>query len=156
MKKKYIVRLSREERQKLENLINKGNAQAYKIKHANILLAIDADGSAWSDKQAAEAFRCHCGTVSSIRQQFVEQGIERALQRKPQQMPSRQRILDGEKEARLIAIACSEPPDGWSRWTLKMLADKLVALEIVDSISDQTVRRTLKKMSCNRTCASVG
>jgi transposase len=156
MNKKYIVRLTAEERRQLAAQVGRGKGQAYKIKHANILLAVDADGPAWPDEQAAEAFHCHVGTVSNVRQRFVGQGLERALARKPQAEPSRQRLLDGRGEARLIALACSQPPDGRSRWTLQLLADKLVKLEIVETISDQTVRRALKKTSCNRTGATVG
>lgn len=156
MAKKYIVRLTAEERRELEELVRKGKTQAYRIKHANILLATDADGPHWEDKQAAQAFGCHVNTVAGVRQRFVERGMEAAIERKKQDSPSRKRLLDGEKEARLIAIACSEPPEGRARWTLALLADKLVALNVVDSISDQTVRRTLKKTTSNRTCVAAG
>lgn len=147
MNKKYIVRLTQEERHELENLVKKGTAQAYRIKHANILLAVDANGPAWTDEQTRAAYRCHLNTVINVRQRFVEQGLEAALGRKKQEAPSRECLLDGEKEARLLAVACSTPPKGRSRWTLQLLADKLVALKVVDTICDQTVRRTLKKMS---------
>lgn len=156
MVRKYVVRLSSEEREALELLVKKGKTQAYRIKHANILLAVDADGPDWSDEEAAEAFGCHVNTVANVRQRFVEQGLEAALDRKKQKSPSRERILDGEKEARLIALACSAPPEGRSKWTLQLLADKLVALKVVDSVSDQTVRRTLKKTNSNLTCVSAG
>lgn len=147
MNKKYIVRLAREERSELENLVKSGRAEAYRIKHANILLAVDADGAGWSDEETQEAYRCHLNTVINVRQRFVEQGLEAALGRKKQEAPSREPLLDGDKEARLISIACSAPPEGRARWTLQLLADKLVALKVVDSICDQTVRRALKKMS---------
>lgn len=156
MNKKYIVRLTDGERQELEKLVSKGKAPAYKIKHANILLAVDADGPNWSDEQAAKAFRCHRNTVCNVRQKFVERGMEAALERKKQHKPSRERRLDGEKEARLIAIACSKPPEGRAKWTLELLANELIVLEVVDSISAQTVRRTLKKMNCAPTCANAG
>jgi len=156
MNKKYIVRLTAEERNELEELVKKGKAQAYRIKHANILLAIDADGPEWVDEKAAEAYRCDRNTVKNIRRRFVLQGLEAALGRKKQEKPSRQRIIDGEKEARLLAIACSLPPAGRARWTLKMLADKLVALKVVDSVSEQTVRRTLKKTNSSRICENAG
>jgi transposase len=156
MNKKYIVRLEREERQQLEALVRKGKAAAYKIKHANILLTVDADGPNWSDDEAAEAFGCHRNTVRNVRQRFVEEGFEAALERKKQANPPRERKLDGKGEARLIALACSKPPKGRSRWTLKLLADALVALEIVDSICDQTVRRTLKKTNCVLTGENAG
>jgi hypothetical protein len=151
MNKKYIVRLTAEEKKELENLIKKGKTQAYRIKHANILLAVDADGPNWPDQQVAKAYKCHQNTVVNVRQRFVLQGFEAALERKKQQSPSRQRIIDGEKEAKLISIACSTPPKGCAKWTIQMLADKLVALEIVDSISGQTVWRTLKKTNLNLT-----
>ena len=151
MNKKYIVRLNSEERDLLEAMVKKGKGMVYKIKHANILLTVDADGPGLTDTQAAKAFHCHLNTVVNVRQRFVEHGLEGALERKKQEAPSRKRILDGEKEARLIAIACSKPPVGRAKWTLKMLADKLVTLQVVESVSDQTVRRTLKKTNSSRT-----
>jgi len=156
MNKKYIVRLTAEERKELENLVKKGKTQAYRIKHANILLAVDADGPNLSDENSAGIFGCHQNTVRNVRQRFVEQGIEVALERKKRDKPPRELKIDGEKEAQLIAIACSEPPAGHARWTLKMLADKLVELDIVDAISDQTVRRTLKKTNLSLTCGNAG
>ena len=151
MNKKYIVRLTPEERKELEDLVRKGQTKAYRIKHANILLKADADGPAWTDEEIAEAFCCHIRTVEAVRRRFVFQGIEAALNRKKRAMPPRERILDGEKEARLIALSCSQPPEGRSRWTLELLADKMVELRIVDQISYQTVRRALKKTSSNPT-----
>jgi len=156
MAKKYIVRLAVDEREELQNLVRKGKTQAYRIRHANILLAVDADGPNWTDEQVAEAFGCHVHTASNVRQRFVEQGLAAALERKKQDAPSRQQILDGEKEARLVALACSAPPEGRAKWTLQLLADQLVTLEVVEAISDQTVRRTLKKTSSGRTCELVG
>lgn len=156
MNKTYIVRLTNEEREYLEEVVSKGKAAAYRIKHANVLLKIDADGPGWSDEEAADAFGCHPNTSRNMRQRFVEQGFEAALERKKRANPPTERKLDGEAEARLIAISCSKPAEGRSRWTLKMLADELVTLEVVDSISDQTVRRTLKKTNCDLTAASVG
>ena len=156
MNKKYIVRLTAEERNGLEELVKKGKTQAYRIKHANILLAIDSDGPEWVDEKAAEAYRCNRNTVKNIRRRFAEHGLQAALGRKKQEKPSRQRILDGKKEARLLAIACSLPPAGRAKWTLKMLADELVALEVVDSVSEQTVRRTLKKTNSSRICENAG
>jgi hypothetical protein len=156
MNKKYVVRMTTRERRELQVMVKKGKTVAYKIKHANVLLAADADGPAWPDGRIAQAFSCHPRTVENLRRRFVLEGLEAALQRKKQLRPSRQRTLDGRGEARLIALACSTPPRGRDRWTLKMLADKLVQLEVVDSISDQTVRRTLKKTNCDHTCSSVG
>jgi transposase len=151
MNKKYIVRLTVQERKELENLVKKGKTQAYRIKHANILLAIDADVPNWPDLQVAKAYKCHQNTVVNVRHRFVEQGFQAALERKRQQAPSRQRILDGESEARLLTIACSSPPKGRAKWTMQMLADELVALKVVDCISGQTVWRTLKKTNLNLT-----
>jgi transposase len=151
MNKKYIVRLTAEEQKELENLVKKGKTQVYRMKHANILLAIDADGPNWSDYEAAKAYKCHENTVRNVRQRFVEQGFQAALERKEQQVLSRKRIIDGENEARLISIACSTPPKGCAKWTMQMLADELVVLKVVDSISGQTVWRTLKKTNLNLT-----
>ena len=151
MNKKYIVRLTAQEQKELENLLKKGKTQAYQMKHANILLAIDADGPNWPDHQAAKAYKCHQNTVRNVRQRFVEQGLEAALERKKQQVPSRKQIIDGENEARLISIACSTPPKGCAKWTMQMLADELVGLKVVESVSGQTVWRTLKKMNLNLT-----
>ena len=151
MNKKYIVRLTCEERSELINVVKKGKTQAYRIKHAHILLAVDVNGLGYTDEKTAELYRCNLNTVTNVRQRFVEEGFEAAIDRKKREEPARERILDGEKEARLIAIACGTPPAGRAKWTLQMLADKLVALDVVDSISDQTVRRTLKKMFLNRT-----
>jgi len=143
--KKYIVRLTADEREGLQQMVSKGRGAAYKIKHANILLLADADGPGWSDERIAEALSCHPATVANVRGRLVERGLEGALARKKQQYPSRARLLDGEGEAQLIALACSEPPGGRARWTLQLLADKLVELQVVESISHETVRSTLKK-----------
>lgn len=145
MYKKYVVRLTAEEREGLENLVSKGKTAAYKIKHANILLKADADGPGWTDEAIAEAFSVHAHTVRNVRQRFVEKGLNEALERKKQSAPSHKPILDGEKQARLLAIACSKPPEGRARWTLHLLADEMVRLHIVESVSYETVRRALKK-----------
>ena len=142
MNKKYVVRLTEQEREQLKAFIRKGKAAAYKIKHANILLKADADGAAWRDEEIAAAFSVHTRTVAGIRERFVEQGLEVALHRKKQARPSQQPLFDGEAEARLIALGCSEPPPGHARWTLRLLAEKVVALEIVASTSHETIRRT--------------
>ncbi len=145
MKTKYIARLTEEERVELTDLVSKGKASAHKIKHANVILKIDADGPKWSDQQAADAFACSPRTVFSIRQRLVEEGLDAALGRKKRERPPIEPLLDGEKEARLVQIACSQPPEGQARWTLKLLAEEMIALEVVESISPQTVMRTLKK-----------
>ena len=156
MNKTYIVRLTDVEREELKRLIDAGKAAAYRIKHANILLKVDADGPNWTDEQAADAFNCNAKTVRNVRQRFVENGFSSALERKKQQNPSRERVLDGKAEARLIALRCGDPPEGFARWTLHLLADKLVELEVVDSISHETVRQTLKKTSLSPICVSSG
>jgi hypothetical protein len=145
MNKKYIVRLSSAEREQLEEFVRKGKVAAYKILHANILLNVDAEGPSWNDEQAAVAFHCNPNTVRNVRQRWVEEGLESALNRKKQATPSRKPLLDGAGQARLIALSCSPPPPSSSRWTLKLLGDKLVELKIVKSISQDTVRRVLKK-----------
>lgn len=145
MPKKYIVRLTAEERTELEQLVSTGKSSAYRIRHANILLAADANNLNWTDAQIVEAFRCHRRTVENVRQRFVEQGFEAALGRKQRTTPPRQPVLDGDGEAQLIAMACSEAPEGRSSWTLHLLADRLVTMNIVDSISHETVRQVLKK-----------
>jgi transposase len=156
MNKKYVVRLTDDERQALSHLTKSGKAAASKIKHAHILLQVDANGPHWSDEHVAKAFRCHGNTVRNVRQRYVEQGLEAALIRKKQRKPSRQRLLDGAKEAHLIALRCSQPPTGVAKWTLKLLADTLVTLNVVETISYETVRQTLKKTRSSRTYTSVG
>ena len=145
--KRYKVALEAEERQQLHDLIAAGQAAARKLAHARILLKADAadGGPAWPDWRIADALEVSTDTVERVRQRFVEQGLEAALVRNPQERPSRQPKLDGRAEAHLIALACSKPPEGRNEWTMQLLADKLVALEVVDSISDETVRRTLQK-----------
>jgi hypothetical protein len=126
MNKKYIVRLTDEEREYLKDLVTKGKTAANEIRHANILLKADADSFAWTDEQIAEAFSAHKSTVVGIRQRFVEEGLEAALCRKKQSTPSRKQLFDGKGEARLIALGCGEAPEGHSRWTLRLLAEKAV------------------------------
>lgn len=145
MNKRYIVRLTSPEREELEGIISKGTANAHKIAHAQILLKVDEDGPRWTDERAAEAFGVHSNTVRSIRERFVFEGLTSALNRKPQVRPSRERVLDGAAEAKLLAVACSQPPQGRVRWTLRLLAGRLVELNVVDGISHETVRQTLKK-----------
>lgn len=147
--KKYIVRLDAEERLRLEQLIRVGKAAAYRIRHANILLAVDesAAGSKMTDVEAARAFNVGVRSVEWLRQRLVEEGLDAALERKKQVRPSVEKMFDGEKEARLIAIACGPKPQGRARWTLELLADRVVALKIVARCSRQTVMRTLKKTS---------
>jgi transposase len=147
--KKYRVTLTPEERQGLQDSIAAGKASAKKLAHARILLKADAapGGPAWTDERIAEAVEVSRATVERVRQRFVEQGLEAALVRKPQGRPSRLPKLDGRAEAHLVALACSKPPEGRNEWTMQLLADRLVELQVVDSISDETVRRALQKTS---------
>jgi len=148
MKKKYIVTLTVEERQILQEMLSRGKAAARKLMHARILLKADVStgGPGWNDEAIAEALEIGRATVERVRKEFVEEGLEAALERRrPRRLYARK--LDGDGEAHLIALACQEPPEGRSRWTLRLLADRLVELEYVDQISYQTVRRTLKKTS---------
>ena len=158
MAKKYLVTLTADEREWLTGLVSAGKRSALTITRARTLLKADQapGGPAWDDARIAEALDCGLRTVERVRQRFVERGPEAALGRKPQDRPSRERKFDGAAEARLIALACSAPPEGRARWTLKLLADKLVELEVFGSVSDETVRRVLKKTSCGRTARSSG
>ena len=146
MKKKYVVTLTEEEREMLQEMLSRGKTAARKLTHARILLKADVagGGSGWNDDRIAEALEVGRATIERVRKQFVEEGLEAALERRPPRREYR-RKLDGDGEAHLIALACQEPPEGRCRWTLRLLADRMVALEYVDHISYQTVRRTLKK-----------
>jgi hypothetical protein len=150
--KKYLVTLSDEEHAHLTSLLSSGKRSARTLTRARILLKADQadNGPRWDDARIADAFGCGQRTVERVRQRFVELGLEAALVHKPQARPSRTPVLDGAAEARLIAVACSEPPTGRAVWTLKLLADKLVELEVVGSVSRDTVRRTLKKTRSSR------
>jgi transposase len=150
--KKYKVTLTDDERQQLQNLIAAGKGAAQKLAHARILLKADAapGGPAWTDDRIADALEVSTDTVARVRQRFVEEGTDAALCRKKPAQPSRPRTLDGRAEARLIALACSAPPGGRKRWTMQLLADELVELEVVDAVSDETVRRTLQKTRSSR------
>ena len=147
MNKKYIIRLSEEERARLTALVSRGKVAARKRLHAQVLLKADvgAAGPGWADLKIAEALDVGERTIEALRQRCVEEGLDAALDRKPQCRPSRQRVLDGAQEAQLVALCCGKAPAGQARWTLRLLADELVRLEIVESISYETVRQVLKK-----------
>ena len=147
--KKYIVRLDAEERTRLDQLVRVGKGTAYRIRHANVLLALDESeaGAKMKDADAARAFGVSVRSIESLRKRLVEEGLDAALDRKKQVRPSIEHIFDGEKEAKLIAIACGPKPEGRARWTLELLADRVVALKIVEHCSPQTVMRVLKKTS---------
>jgi hypothetical protein len=144
-----MVRLEGEERRWLEQLVGTGKAAAYKIRHANILLAVDESeaGPKLTDRQVARALGVGVRSIELLRRKLVEEGLEACLQRKKQVRPSVERMFDGEKEAKLIAVACGPAPEGRTRWTLELLADRVVRLKIVERCSSETVRRTLQKTS---------
>ena len=149
MHKRYIVKLDKEERKQLEDLVKKERVAAKKRTHAQVLLLADCgrQGPAWKDEAIAEACRVTVRTVENLRKRLVLEGLDAALNRKPQARPSRRKILDGEKEAKVIALCCGAKPSGHARWTLRLLAERVVELEIVESISHETVRQCLKKTS---------
>jgi len=150
--KKYIVRLSPEERDRLEAMIGKGKHPAIQLLKARILLKADVSeaGEGWSDSRIVEALDTSISTVERTRQRLVEGGVDAALIRRHSANSARKRVFDGMAEAKLIALACSEPPKGRSRWTLRLLEDKVVELGIVTRASDNTIGRTLKKTSSSR------
>lgn len=145
MNKKYIIRLSDEERLTCEEVIKKLSGSSQKVRRAQMLLKADSDGPNWIDRQIAEAFNCRTQTVENLRKRVVCDGFQQALNRKKRDLPPTLPKLDGEAEAKLIAMRLGSPPAGFGHWTLKLLADQLVALEVVDSISPETVRQALKK-----------
>ena len=149
MGKKYIVKLSKKEREHLRDMVSKEKMSKEKRLRAYILLKADTsrDGCGWTDERIAESFEVSVRSIERIRKRLVLEGFERCLERKSQAYPSRARTLDGAKEARLVALCCESAPAGHSRWTLQLLTDRLIALEIVERVSLETVRQCLKKMS---------
>ena len=156
--KKYVVRLSAEEREHLQALIGKGKSPAQQLLKARILLKADVSeaGEGWSDNRIIEALETSVSMVYRVRKQLVEEGFEAVLSRKPRATPPVPAIFDGEKEAKLIALACSKPPRGRARWSLRLLENKVVELGIVDRASDSTIGRTLKKTLFSPIAASTG
>lgn len=145
MVKKYIVRLSKEERSLLRDIVKKLKGTSQKVRRANILLKADVNGLNWSDAKIAEALSCRTRTIENVRRRLVTEGLDAVLNRKKREMPPRAKILDGKQEAEIIALRLSKPPAGFANWTLRLLAGQIVKLEIADAISYETVRRTLKK-----------
>jgi hypothetical protein len=145
MRKKYVVRLSQEEREQLTGIVKKFKGTSQKVRRAQILLKADADGPGWTDQQIADAFGCRRQTVENVRQRLVERGFDEALNGVKRQDPPTAKLLDGEQEARIIATRLGKPPAGYANWSLRLLARHVVELSIVESISHETVRRTLKK-----------
>ena len=145
MVKKYIVQLSEPERSVLRDIAKKLKGTCQKVRRANILLKADVDGPNWSDTKIAEALSCRTRTIENVRRRLVAEGLDAVLNRKKRETPPRSKILDGKQEAEIIALRLGKPPAGFANWTLRLLADQIVKLEIADSISHETVRRTLKK-----------
>lgn len=156
--KKYVVRLSAEERTELEALIGKGKSPAQRLTKARILLKADQseDGEGWSDSKIVAALDTTLSMIYRARKQLVEEGLESVLSRKKRETPPVARIFDGEKEAKLIALACSAPPEGFARWSLRLLEEKVVELDIVAHASDSTIGRVLKKTLSSPTAKSAG
>jgi hypothetical protein len=145
MNKKYIVELTAEERATLEQLVRKLKGSSQQVKRAHMLLKADVGGPGWTDAKIAEALDCRTKTVENVRQRFVEEGFAIALHGQPREKPPREKLLDGKQEAKIIALRLGQPPAGYGKWTLRLLARKVVELEIVEAVSYQTIRRTLKK-----------
>lgn len=145
MQKKYLVRLNEVERQQLREVIKKLQGSSQKVRRAYILLQADANGPGWTDLQIAQAYHCRTKTVENIRQRFVEAGLERALETKKREHPPTPKLLDGEQEAHIIAMRLGSPPVGYANWSLRLLANHVVELGIVESVSHETVRKLIKK-----------
>jgi hypothetical protein len=145
MQKKYIVRLTALERGMLKSVVKKLKGSSQKVRRAQILLKADVHGPGWTDQQIADAFDCRRQTVENVRQRLVTEGFEAALDGKRPDSPPRRPVFDGEQQAKVIALRLGPPPKGFAHWSLRLLAEKVVELEIVDSVSHETVRRTLKK-----------
>jgi transposase len=156
--KKYVVRLSAEERQRLEDMIRAGQHAAGRLARARILLKADVweSGEGWSDSRIMEALDVSAALVHDVRKQLVEEGFEAVLARKTRQRPPTPAIFDGAREARLIALCCSRPPAGYAKWTLRLLEKKVVELDIVEAASDSTIGRVLKKTSSSPIARSNG
>ncbi len=145
MNKKYIVRLTAKERRILREVVKKLNGSSQKVRRAQMLLKADVAGPAWTDERIAEAFDSRTRTVEKLRERLVTEGFEQTLDGKPREKPPTEKLLGGKQEARVIALRLGPPPKGYANWSLRLLARKVVELEIADSISYETVRRTLKK-----------
>jgi len=145
MNKKYIVRLTTKERRTLREVIKKLNGSSQKVRRAQMLLKADVTGPVWTDAEIAEAFESRTRTVEKLRERFVTEGFEQTLHGKQRERPATEKILGGKQEAQVIAMRLGRPPKGYANWSLRLLARKLVELEIVPAISHETVRATLKK-----------
>ena len=145
MPKQYIVRLSEQERRTLREVVRKFKGSSAKVRRAQVLLKADADGPNWVDQRIADAFGCRTRTIENVRQRVVTQGFEAALEKKPPETPPRARLLDGPQEAKIIAVRLGKPPKGFANWSLRLLAEQVVELGIVEAVSHETLRTTLKK-----------
>ncbi len=145
MKKKYVVRLSEAERNQLSEVVRKQQGNSQKIRRAQILLQADENELGWTDLQIAQAYHCRTKTVENVRQRFVMEGLECALETKKRENPPVPKLLDGEQEARIIAMRLGQPPAGYANWSLRLLANQVVELGIAESISYETVRKLIKK-----------
>jgi hypothetical protein len=145
MKKVYIVRLSKKERQELNDVVKRLKGSSQKVRRAQILLKADVRGPNWTDEKIAEALSCRRQTVENLRKRLVTEGFRVALDGKPRETPPRKKLLDGRQEAQVIAMRLGKPPKGYAHWSLRLLAEQVVELGLVESISHETIRRTLKK-----------
>lgn len=145
MQKKYVVRLTEQERDELRGVVKKLKGTSQKVRRAQVLLQADADGPNWTDEQIAAAYACQTRTVEKIRQRLVERGFHETLHGVRRSTPPVEKLLTGEQEARIIATRLGPPPKGYANWTLRLLARQVVELEIAEAVSYETVRRTLKK-----------
>ena len=155
MPKKYVVRLTDGERETLSQIIQKRGVAGQKVRRASMLLKADVDGPCWADAKIAEAFGCRTQTVENIRESLVAEGFETTLHGKPKSR-ARRKVLDGEQEAKIIALRLGRPPKGYCNWTLRLLAEQAVTLELVESVSHETLRRTLKKTSLRSARSRMG
>lgn len=156
MKKKYIVRLSNKERKILKEIVKKFKGTSEKVRRAQILLKADVKGPKWTDAKIADAFDCRTQTVENIRQRLVTEGFEVTLNGKKRKDPPTPKLLNGEQEAKLIAMRLGDPPTGYGEWSLRLLRDQLIELEVVAAISHETVRQTLKKTNLQKRRSSIG
>ena len=155
MPKKYIVRLTEEERDTLNQILKKRGVAAQRVRRALMLLKADVEGPSWTDAKIAEAYGCRTQTGENLRESLVTEGFETTLQGKPKSRV-RRKVLDGEQEAKIIALRLGHPPQGWANWTLRLLAEQAVTLEIVESVSYETLRRMLKKTTSRRARSRIG
>jgi len=158
MSPRYRVTLTENERKELEALTRRGKTHARRVIRARALLLCDAgpNGTVWKVSDVAEALGISSRTIEHLKKRFVEDGLDVALERKPREKPPREVVFDGAFEARLLALACSEAPEGYQRWTVRLLADKVVEVNIAPSVSHMTIQRVLKKMNLNLTSVSTG